>query len=70
MAWQRADLEKLERAIASGQQTVRYKDRQVSYQSLDAMIRARREMKAEVDAAEGKRPRRRIFRITQTGKGL
>lgn len=66
MAWTSADVEKLERAIASGTLTVRYQDRQVTYQSIDAMLRALKVMRAEVEPAT----RRRTFRMTQTGTGL
>lgn len=66
MAWTSADVEKLERAIASGKLTVRYQDRQVTYQSTDAMLRALKVMRAEVEPTK----RRRTFRMTQTGTGL
>lgn len=66
MAWTAADVEKLERAIASGKLTVRYQDRQITYQSTDAMLRALKVMRAEVSPIQ----RRRTFRITQTGTGL
>ena len=68
MAFTLADVEKLERAIATGALTVRFADRQVTYQSLDAMRKARREMLDEIAAANGTR-RRRTFRVTQTGTG-
>lgn len=66
MAWTVADVEKLERAIASGKLTVRYQDRQITYQNTDAMLRALKVMRAEVSPIQ----RRRTFRITQTGTGL
>ena len=41
MAWTSDDLTALERAIANGTRSVRYKDRSVEYRSLDEMIRIR-----------------------------
>lgn len=71
MAWTNSDVEKLEKAIASGAMSVRYKDRTVQYQSMDAMRAARREMLAEIAAATpGKKKRRHTFRVTQTSTGL
>lgn len=69
MAFVRADLEKLERAIASGTLTVRYGDRTITYQSTDALLRARKTVSGEVEAAEGTTPRRRTFRAYQSGRG-
>lgn len=68
MAWTSADLTALEAAIASGQSLVRFGDRTVQYQDLDAMRRARREMIAEIAAAAGTSSRR-TYRATQTGTG-
>jgi len=69
MAWTRADVDKLDRAIASGTLSVRYGDRTITYQSTDAMIKARKLMLSEVEPAEGKTPRRRTFRLYQSGRG-
>jgi hypothetical protein len=69
MAWTTSDVQKLEKAIASGVTSVRYADRTVQYQDLDAMRRARREMLDEIAAAAGT-CKRRTFRVTQTGTGL
>lgn len=64
------DVLQLERAIASGTSVVRYGDRTIQYQSLDAMRLARREMLDEInDAAGTVPPRRRIFRVNQSGTG-
>lgn len=69
VAWTQDDAEKLERAIASGRLSVRYKDRTVTYQSTDSMLKALKAIRAELDAASGKR-RRRIYRAIQTGRGI
>jgi hypothetical protein len=70
MAWTTTDIEKLEKAIASGQLTVRYADRSITYQNSEAMLAVLKQMRAEVDAAAGTTPRRRTMRITQSGRGL
>ncbi len=68
MAWTTTDVESLEQAIASGQTMVRFGDRTVQYQDIDAMRRARREMLQEI-AAAASTSRRRTFRVTQSGTG-
>jgi hypothetical protein len=70
MAWVRADLDRLERAIASGTLSVRFEDSSKTYQSVREMILARETIRAEVEASEGKKPRRRTFRAYQSGRGL
>lgn len=69
MAFTTADIEKLERAIATGTLSVRYTDRTVTYQSTKDMIAALKLMRGEVDAAAGTTPRRRTFRAFQAGRG-
>lgn len=69
MAYTNSDVAMLEAAIASGAMRVTYADRTVTYQSLDAMRRARREMIDEISAAAGT-SKRRTYRVTQTGTGL
>jgi hypothetical protein len=51
MSWTQADVARLEAAIASGQLSVRMGDRQVTYQSVEAMLKARDRMKADIAAA-------------------
>ena len=49
MAWSAADLATLEAAIASGTLSVRFSDgRQVTYHSMEAMLRLRAVMRAEI----------------------
>lgn len=69
MAFTRDDLARLDAAIASGRLSVRQGDRAHQYQNLDAMIRARKEMVAEIERQEGRR-KRRTFRLYQSGTGL
>jgi hypothetical protein len=41
MAWTQQQLEAIEAAIASGELTVRFGDRTVTYRSMDELLRAR-----------------------------
>lgn len=64
--WTTADLEALEKAIASGALSVQYADRRVQYRSLDEMLKIRdlmRKALGKTDPSGG-----RIF--TKFGKGL
>lgn len=71
MAFTQADLQKLERAIASGVKSVAYSDRTVTYQTINDMRAARVAIAAELginlNASAPGRPR--LFRVTQTGNG-
>lgn len=69
MAFTQQQINALEAAIASGTLSVRYGDRQVTYQSLSEMRRLLRQMRAEAGAAAGQRPRRRTMRLYQSGSG-
>lgn len=40
-AWTQSELEAIEKAIATGVLTVRYQDKQVTYRSMDELIKAR-----------------------------
>lgn len=53
MAWTSNDLATLEAAIAQGVRTVRYGDKEVTYQTLDQMRRLRQEMIAEINGSKG-----------------
>jgi hypothetical protein len=68
MAFTMDDVASLDAVIASGELTWRYKDRQVTYQSTDAMIKARQMMLDEINAAAGTQ-RRRMYRLSQSGTG-
>jgi hypothetical protein len=69
MAFTTDDVTRLERAIASGQLTVRYADRSITYQNTESMLKALKQMRAEVDAEAGTAPRRRTMRVYQSGRG-
>jgi hypothetical protein len=48
MAWQQADLDAIESAIASGAKRVRFQTHEVEYQSVSEMLRVRDLIKAEI----------------------
>ncbi len=50
MAWTQADLDALEKAIASGAKRVRFQTHEVEYQSTGDMLKVRNEIKADLDA--------------------
>lgn len=62
-------IDRLDEAIAEGAVTVRFRDRSVTYRSLDAMRTIRRELQKQLSALNGKRPRRGPTLITSR-KGL
>ncbi|KIC82621.1 MULTISPECIES: phage head-tail joining protein [unclassified Pseudomonas] len=68
MAYTKAHLDAVERAIARGEKTVRYTDRTVEYRTVDELIKARDLIRTELTAAAG--PRSRVTRIYHGGKGL
>jgi hypothetical protein len=51
MAFTTADLEAVERAIASGSKEVSYRDRRVTYQSLADLLTLRSQMQSELGTA-------------------
>jgi hypothetical protein len=53
MAWEQADLDKVDAAIASGIRSVTFADgRRTEYQNLDQMLAARRVIVAQLTMAE------------------
>lgn len=67
MAVSQADIDALEKVLASGVLSVRYQDRTVTYQSTEAMQRELARMKRQL--AESTGARSRYTRIA-TSKGL
>ncbi|AXO89004.1 hypothetical protein DZC75_13710 [Pseudomonas parafulva] len=68
MAYTKAHLDAVERAIARGEKTVRYTDRTVEYRSVDELMRARDLIRSELVQSAG--PRSRVVRLYHGGKGL
>jgi hypothetical protein len=66
MAWNQTDIDKLERAIATGARRVRFADREVEYRTLE-------EMQAILDQAKravaGPRQTVRVVRLRGTCRG-
>jgi len=67
MAWTQQQLDAVEAAIASGELTVRFGDRTVTYRSMDELLRARAVIR-EAQAAEAGAATDR-FSFAQTSKG-
>lgn len=53
MAYTQADLDALDRAIASGQLEVQYADRRVRYRSMDELMTARQHVAQQIATASG-----------------
>lgn len=69
MAYTQSDLDNLDKAIAKGYLTVRHSDgKQITYRTVDEMVKARDLIKKELAKSDGKR-RRRAF-VARTTKGL
>lgn len=69
MSWTQADVSRLQAAIASGQLSVRLGERQVTYQSIEDMLKALDRMQADLaaTAAAGKPANRRFAFTTYRG---
>ena len=55
MSWTADDVSRLKAAIASGQLSVRIGERQITYQSVDAMLTALDRMQADIATASPQR---------------
>lgn len=53
MAYTTADLDRLDRAIASGTLTVEIGGRRITYHDIDALLKARAHVAAQLGAASG-----------------
>ena len=53
MAWVTADLTAIEKAIASGELSVRFADRAVQYRSIEELLRARDVIKEAIAQSAG-----------------
>lgn len=67
MAWSQLQLDAIESAIASGELSVRFGDRTVTYRSMDELLQARAVIKESIDTVAGKATDR--FSFAQTSKG-
>jgi hypothetical protein len=67
MAYTQADLDRIQRAIAKGELEVQYHDRKVRYRSIAELREAQTEIVRSLDS---ERPRSRIVRMRNAGKGV
>jgi len=67
MAWSQQQLDAIEAAIASGELTVHFGDRTVTYRSMDDLLKARAVIKDTLESEAGTAPDR--FSFAQTSKG-
>ncbi len=67
MPWTPQQLDAIEAAIASGELTVRFGDRTVTYRSMQELLQARAVIKEALDAEAGTTTDR--FSFAQTSKG-
>lgn len=54
MAWTQADIEVIERAIASGTLSVKFADEEVVYRSISDLLKARDAMRSALEGSTGK----------------
>jgi hypothetical protein len=69
MAWSQADIDALDTAIKSGVTRVRFQNRDVTYRSMDDLLKARALAVVEVAAANGTIPCRQLRVYTDKGFG-
>jgi hypothetical protein len=67
VAWTQQQLDAIEAAIASGELTVRFGDRTVTYRSMDELLQARAVIQEALAAEAGTATDR--FSFAQTSKG-
>lgn len=67
MAFTTADLDALDKAIASSTLEVQYADRRVKYRSMDELLRARQHVANQIAAAGGRRSHHRFTFATARG---
>lgn len=68
MSFTQQHLDVIEKAIARGEQTVRFGDRTVEYRTINELLQAREEIRTSLLNAAG--PRSRVVRLYHGGKGL
>lgn len=65
--WTEADLQELEKAIASGALSVKYSDKQVNYRTLSEMLQIRNMMREALGIGQANCGNGRITMITSKG---
>lgn len=69
MAVTQADIDALTRAIASGERQVSIGGQQVTYRSIDDLIKARQVLRDELAASTGSTPKPRQVKLYHAGRG-
>lgn len=69
MAYSQADLDKINSAIASGQRRVRLNGREIEFNSVGDLLKAKEDVTNELNGAAATTTRPRCFR-SRTNKGL
>ena len=64
-----ADLDALNAAIASGEKQVALGAQQVTYRSIDELIKARNDLEAQLNAQNATAPKSRQTRLYHKGRG-
>lgn len=67
MAWMQSDLDAIDKALASGELTVHFADRSVTYRSLDELLRIRALISDALQNQAGTTPER--FSLAKSSKG-
>ncbi len=67
MAYTTADLDRLDRAIASGTLTVEVGGRRITYHDIDALLKARAHVASTIAGASGQPRRGSFWRTTFAG---
>lgn len=67
MAYTTADLDALDKAIASSTLEVQYADRRVKYRSMTELLQARQHVAAQIAATSGRRSHSRFTFATARG---
>ena len=67
MAWAQSDLDAIDKAIASGELTVHFADRSVTYRSADELFKIRALIRDDLQSQAGTAPER--FSLAKTSKG-
>jgi hypothetical protein len=66
MAWTQSDLDELNKAIGLGVTRVVYRDRDVTYRSLDEMLRLQTRMANEIASASTSSTTERVQRVSMS----
>jgi hypothetical protein len=66
MAYQTADLQALDAAIATGELSVQVDGRRIQYRSIEELLKARAHVASQISSASAGANRRGVYRFTMT----